>query len=755
MAAVIALMTAFTPAQTHAQDPAQPVRVAPPGVTVAYPLADVDPVQSMKDVNVRDASPEAQAMREQWLREEHGPKFEAELRERAKRRTAVVAQAIDNPIALPVAKPDLLATPIAAPALGKIGGNLYRPNNVPVYKTIRARVVLYQTPTQTVGIPEWPSLLSVLVQDLNAQATHGGVHDVEYQVVAQTTIVSLPPRVPAGLPFAGEVDVNAVYNAVGACTAMNNGDYEQLWFISDGPSVNSPIEWSVNGWTWNGNLGANNQPKCGEAGAFFAFVYSTRNSKTGAWSAASRYNALHSYSHFLEGMVELRAQSDMTLCDYTDGGGRAFSSTYTNTANLDTCNTLGRPPSWQYGFTSHATITNSNVAVCGDVHYPPNITTIMHGPSEYIYNAMTVTQSICNSWNWGAANPSVGVNCTTWSTDCSNGDLSEALYLIWWGQHLPYSQSTLIARGGGARPPVWRSMPYLPPKPEAIPRGDINSDGKADYVLYRPSDGYFYTMFSNGSGYTMSPSPCILSPFQAFTAWSGWNTPAAQYLVAQSTTGKMYQPVVGQCANTSPGSYSGTHFGAAKMAPYNVHNSSDIWQYNQTSGVWGIFYKSGVGPFPASFTLGGPGYVPAMADYDGDGITDPAVFNKTTGDWKMRKSTGGGAITTATWGAGYQYTAAPNDIDGDGVAEIMVFNTYDGFWHVKVLSTSGATLSQSFGASGDIPVMADYDGDGWKDWAVFRPSTGYWYYMSHRGIVTMTNWGGGVSGDVPLSGLTW
>lgn len=39
--------------------------------------------------------------------------------------------------------------------------------------------------------------------------------------------------------------------------------------------------------------------------------------------------------------------------------------------------------------------------------------------------------------------------------------------------------------------------------------------------------------------------------------------------------------------------------------------------------------------------LGGAGYVPVPADYDGDGFTDPAVKNATGNEWIVRFSSGG------------------------------------------------------------------------------------------------------------------
>ena len=44
--------------------------------------------------------------------------------------------------------------------------------------------------------------------------------------------------------------------------------------------------------------------------------------------------------------------------------------------------------------------------------------------------------------------------------------------------------------------------------------------------------------------------------------------------------------------------------------------------------------------------LGGPGFVTAPADYDGDGKADPAVCNPATTEWRVLMSGNGYALVT-------------------------------------------------------------------------------------------------------------
>jgi len=46
--------------------------------------------------------------------------------------------------------------------------------------------------------------------------------------------------------------------------------------------------------------------------------------------------------------------------------------------------------------------------------------------------------------------------------------------------------------------------------------------------------------------------------------------------------------------------------------------------------------------------LGGTGWIPVPADYDGDGLADPAVKNGTSNEWLIMLSSAGYAIVPIT-----------------------------------------------------------------------------------------------------------
>jgi hypothetical protein len=234
-------------------------------------------------------------------------------------------------------------------------------------RTIKVKVILYSNPNQQVGIAGFPSLLNQLVTDLNnGSRYHGGSYQsLVYSITAQITVQGIAPLVPAGQPSAGTMNMAAIYNQYGFCQQFEDGTLDQVWTFSDGSS--SPwFEYSVKGRLFSTTGSDNNQPVCGEAGAAFGFVYSNRDSN-GVWFPAVRSQALHSYSHYLEtGILTYRWQYDQTRCDYLDGSGRAPSSNPSNTGWNQGCLNLGKPPSWQYGFMSHANSANSGGPLCSD-----------------------------------------------------------------------------------------------------------------------------------------------------------------------------------------------------------------------------------------------------------------------------------------------------------------------------------------------------------------------------------------------------
>lgn len=219
--------------------------------------------------------------------------------------------------------------------------------------------------------------------------------------------------------------------------------------------------------------------------------------------------------------------------------------------------------------------------------------------------------------------------------------------------------------------------------------GDYDGDGKADYAVFRQSNGIFYIIKSSDN--------------TVQTIRFGQS--GDKILIADYTAdGK------DDVAITRTSLNSGTPIQFWYFA------SSGPFAGRQVEVDWGI-----------------TGDTPVSGDYNGDGKADFTVERGVSGQavFFTRLGSDGAASPGPDRQTAFGLstdTFVPGDYDGDGKTDIAVTrNQANQFvWYYIPSTTGGPYQQQAWGTpSTDVQVQGDYDGDGRTDFAVWRqPASG-------------------------------
>ncbi len=240
--------------------------------------------------------------------------------------------------------------------------------------------------------------------------------------------------------------------------------------------------------------------------------------------------------------------------------------------------------------------------------------------------------------------------------------------------------------------------------------GDFDGDGKTDFSIYRPSDGFWWIVKSS------SPSESISLQFGA----------------------ECTQPAPNNCDKVAPADYDGdgkTDAAVYRPAPNGV-------------GTWYIL-QSGSGNSFYSQQFGLATDLPAPADYDGDGRADIGVWRDSNKTFYSSNSSNGqlavGSFQTAV--STSNNTQVSGDYDGDGRADYAVRSGNN--WIIKN-SSNNQTQTIAWQTAGDIAVQNDYDGDGKVDIATWNNTTGIWSIRQSGSNNTTRTVQWGTTNDIPV-----
>lgn len=288
--------------------------------------------------------------------------------------------------------------------------------------------------------------------------------------------------------------------------------------------------------------------------------------------------------------------------------------------------------------------------------------------------------------------------------------------------------------------------------------GDLDGDRKADFTIYRPWDGNWWTDLSNGTYTTFLNVPWGNSADVSVPGdfdgdgkddYAIYRRSTGEWWVLKSSTNFMTYGGYNTYDVYNWGGFSDTPV----SGDFDGDGRADVTVYRPPTGQWYIRLP---GVNPAGHVVinwGASIDVPVVADYDGDGTSDVAVYRPTTGMWFVLTSSSNFSMYFAlAWGGGAGDVASPGDYDGDGRADLAVFRPSTGQWFVLFSRTNYATYYVTeWGMAGDISTPGDFDGDGVTDFALYRPSTGAWNVLTSTSAFTtalVVNWG--VAGDLPL-----
>jgi len=273
---------------------------------------------------------------------------------------------------------------------------------------------------------------------------------------------------------------------------------------------------------------------------------------------------------------------------------------------------------------------------------------------------------------------------------------------------------------------------------------DFTGDGRADYSVFRPSNGTVFVSNPNNTSFAFQfgAAEDIAAPGD----YDGDGR--ADYAVFRPSSGTFF------VRRTSDGSFTGAQFGQFGDEPvardYDGDGRTDFAVVRRANGVMTWFIFNSATNTPSGVQFGLDTDVVAPGDYDGDGRFDLAVF-RGTGDnaatFFVQRSSGG--FTSAQFGVGSDLVV-PGDYDGDGRTDYAVVRTGSTyFWYVLRSSDNTVQITE-FGAKPFLTAQADYDGDGRTDIAVYNPANGFYFVRRSRdGVVIPFQFG--AAGDYPIA----
>lgn len=308
--------------------------------------------------------------------------------------------------------------------------------------------------------------------------------------------------------------------------------------------------------------------------------------------------------------------------------------------------------------------------------------------------------------------------------------------------------------------PYVRQTDFFPGTGNVFLTGDVNGDGKTDFIIWQPATGTWFYVLPNFNPYPNRTNPgftinMALENWAVTTTWKPltgdfngdgkddivvWNPQNGNWQVALSKE-FYFLPTPSWLNSWAVGS-----FWVPFVGDFNGDGKDDIAVWNPQSGDWQVALSNGTqfipsaGPGNFHWIIGfaqGQGFVPKIGDFNGDGKDDIVAWNSQTGNWQVALSNGsqftlspgrGDGFWLTNWAIGTNWQPLVGDFNGDGRCDIMVVNNTGGNWQLALSNGSFFSIpSQSvfrpWAAASDMqPFAADFNGDGKADICARSPS---------------------------------
>lgn len=248
---------------------------------------------------------------------------------------------------------------------------------------------------------------------------------------------------------------------------------------------------------------------------------------------------------------------------------------------------------------------------------------------------------------------------------------------------------------------------------------DYNRNGTADFAVWRPNTGTWYTSDSITGAITVQDHGSGVEGDIPVTGHFD-NDNKADFTVFRPSTGTW------MIHSSETGTVRTVRFGMAEDIPlsgdFDGDRVDDIVVWRPSTGVWYILHTRDDSFNAMQFGMSEDR--PFVGDFDGDRVSDVGVYRPSTGIW-YTMTTGDYSVQGVKFGWGTD-VISPADYDGDGKTDLALWRPENGVWYVLKSSTMAFSYAQ-WGLSTDIVQPGDYNGNGRADYAVWRPETGVWY----------------------------